>query len=148
MAKFDKRRAGVSVEAVGRPYSAPERGDQTPATPDPAHTVKLGPIGARRVSTNLSFVQQKAKNAFIFRPFRRLQQAEKTARHQAGWSWLQANFLNYFKGKFHSNLPGPIRPKFEAVRRNLSRLLAPESILPSDRTGRTKLQSKLELEHP
>ena len=42
-------------------------------------TLELGPIGARAVRAGFSFVQQKSKNAFIFRPFRRFQQAEKTA---------------------------------------------------------------------
>ena len=73
----------------------------------PAHTVKLGPIGARRVSAGLSFVQQNSGNALIFRRFHRFQQAEKATRHQVVWSWRQENFLNYFKGKFPFKSAGP-----------------------------------------
>jgi hypothetical protein len=79
--------------------------DHGPAAP--ARTVKLGPIGARRVSAGLSFVQQNSGNALIFRRFHRFQQAEKATRHQVVWSWRQENFLNYFKGKFPFKSAGP-----------------------------------------
>jgi pimeloyl-ACP methyl ester carboxylesterase len=48
--------------------------------------VKLGPIGARRVSTGFSFVRQRSGKCFIFRYLRRFQQAEKAARHQVVWT--------------------------------------------------------------
>jgi hypothetical protein len=44
-------------------------------------------MGARRVSEGLLSVQQKWKNAFMLRHFRRYQQVEKVARHQVVWSW-------------------------------------------------------------
>jgi hypothetical protein len=71
-----------------RSYSAPElQGYRDTSHPAPAHTLKLGPIGARRVPAGLLFVQQKSKKGFIFRCFRRYQQAEKAARLQVVWSW-------------------------------------------------------------
>jgi hypothetical protein len=50
------------------------------------YTVKLGPIGARRVSEGRRLVRQKSRNAFIFRRFRLFQQAEEAPRHQVVWS--------------------------------------------------------------
>jgi hypothetical protein len=45
----------VSVEAAGRPYSAPPAaGPQAPGKPRQRKGVKLGPIGARRVRAGLS----------------------------------------------------------------------------------------------
>jgi hypothetical protein len=38
------------------------------------------------------FVQQKSKKGFIFRCFRRYQQAEKAARLQVVWSWRPVLF--------------------------------------------------------
>jgi hypothetical protein len=52
----------------------------------PAHTVKLGPIGARRVSAGLLFFRHKSKKPLFYGRFRRYQQAEKTARLQVVWS--------------------------------------------------------------
>jgi hypothetical protein len=82
------RRDADRREAAGRPYSAPPaQGYRTHrATRRQRITVKLGPIGARRVSAGLSFVQQNSGNAFIFRRFRRFLQAEKAAGHQVVWS--------------------------------------------------------------
>jgi hypothetical protein len=80
----DRRQAGVRGRR--EPYSAPGR-QGYPGQPEQAHTVKLGPIGARRVPAGLLFVQQKSKKGFIFRCFRRYQQAEKAARLQVVWSW-------------------------------------------------------------
>jgi hypothetical protein len=72
-----------------------------------AQGVKLGPIGAQRVSAGLSRVEQKSKKpSFSVVPgvFNR---PKKTARHQVVWSWRQENFLNYFKGKFPFKSAGP-----------------------------------------
>jgi hypothetical protein len=53
-------------EAAGRPYNEPgAQGYRNAGQATPAHTVKLGPIGARRVTAGRLLVQQKLKNAFF-----------------------------------------------------------------------------------
>jgi len=65
-------------QAAGMPYSAPTRaGLQDTGQAAPAYPVKLGPIGARRLPAGSSFGQQNSRNVFIFRRFRRFQQAGK-----------------------------------------------------------------------
>jgi hypothetical protein len=91
-----------------------------------AQGVKLGNIGARQVSGGPFGYPADTEYAFIFRRFRRFQQAEKGARHQVVWSCgpafssLSKERINVWKPKAYAAIadklkacpkkPGPNRP--------------------------------------